>query len=102
MRLKDRLSAIARDERVRYALFLLGCALIVLAPIVSPLPGPGGIVLFAIGASLALRNSHWAKKRYVAFKKRHPKYGEWADWSLRRASAKRRAEIARDQATESD
>ena len=32
----------------------------------------------------------WAKRHYVRFKRWQPKAGRWADWGLRRRSAKRR------------
>lgn len=103
---KERWRAWAANDRVRYALFLIGCLLIVLAPVVGILPGPGGVIVFGVGAGLVLKNSRWAKKRYAAFKKRHPNKGRWADWSLRRASARRREALAkegvREKAAESD
>ena len=80
---------------VRVALVVLGCLLIAAAPIVGPIPGPGGIIVFAAGLSLVLKYSGWAKRLYVRFKRRHPKKGAWADWGLRRASARRRHEIAK-------
>ena len=80
---------------VRIALLVLGCLLIAASPIVGPIPGPGGIIVFAAGLSLVLKYSGWAKRLYVRFKRRHPKKGQWADWGLRRASARRRQEIAK-------
>jgi ribonuclease P protein component len=80
---------------VRSALVVLGFILIGLTPLVGPIPGPGGVVVFAAGLTLVLRYSQWAKRRYVRFKRRHPKKGDWADWGLRRASAKRRQELAK-------
>jgi ribonuclease P protein component len=77
---------------VRSALVVLGFILIGLTPLVGPIPGPGGVVVFAAGLTLVLRYSRWAKRFYVRFKRRHPKKGDWADWGLRRASAKRRQE----------
>src|SRR5688500_2013245 len=82
---------------VRIALVILGFILIALTPVVGPLPGPGGIIVFAAGLSLVLKYSEWAKRYYVRFKKKHPKKGEWADWSLRRRSAKRRAKLQKQQ-----
>ncbi|WOK37236.1 hypothetical protein [Sphingomonas sp. C3-2] len=99
---KERLAAFGNDPRVRYALFLIGLACILLSPLLGVVPGPGGLVLFAVGAGLALKNSHWAKKRYVAFKRRWPKYGRWADHSLRRPSARRRAAIRRAETAKDD
>ncbi len=75
---------------VRWVLFGLGLALIVAAPIVAPLPGPAGTLCFALGLGLVLQTSAWARRRYVMFKRRHPKSGHWIDWGLRRASQKRR------------
>jgi ribonuclease P protein component len=77
---------------VRSALVVGGFILIGLTPLVGPIPGPGGVIVFAAGLSLVLRYSAWAKRLYVRFKRRHPKKGHWADWGLRRPSAKRRAE----------
>jgi ribonuclease P protein component len=82
---------------VRSALVVLGFILIGLAPLLGPLPGPGGIFVFAAGLSLVLRYSAWAKRQYVKLKRRHPKKGEWADWGLRRASAKRRQALLKAQ-----
>ena len=93
-----RWKALGHNEHVRLALFGIGCVLVVLTPVVGLLPGPGGIVVFAIGAGMMLKNSLWAKKRYVAFKRRWPKHGAWADWGLRRRSARRRDEIAKAKA----
>lgn len=78
---------------VRQCLVGLGFLLIVLSAFVGPIPGPGGIVVFAAGLSLVLKYSGWAKRLYVRFKRRHPGKGRWADWGLRRASARRREEI---------
>ena len=77
-----------------------GIALIILAPLASPLPGPGGTLLFALGLGLVLRNSLWAKRRYVNFKRKRPKMGNWADWGLRRQSAKRRSQKAKQTSRE--
>jgi hypothetical protein len=77
---------------VRAGLVVLGCLLICLTPVVGPIPGPGGVIVFAAGLTLVLRYSDWAKKKYVHFKRRHPKKGAWADWGLRRGSARRREE----------
>jgi hypothetical protein len=82
---------------VRIVLVVLGFILMALTPVVGPLPGPGGIIVFAAGLSLVLKYSEWAKRYYVRFKKKHPKKGQWADWGLRRRSARRRAELQKQQ-----
>jgi hypothetical protein len=81
---------------VRQGLFLLGCLLILISPLAGAIPGPGGIFVFAAGLGLVLKYSSWAKRRYVHFKRRHPKKGRWADWGMRRASARRRDAIRRE------
>ena len=77
---------------VRQLLVGLGCLLIVLAPLVGAIPGPGGLFVFAAGLSLVLKYSGIAKRQYVKFKRRWPNKGRWTDWGLRRQSAKRREE----------
>ena len=80
---------------VRHALVALGFVLIALTPLVGPIPGPGGIIVFGAGLSLILKYTGWAKRLYVRFKRKHPNKGRWADWSLRRESARRREAIRR-------
>ncbi|WP_231639434.1 hypothetical protein [Sphingomonas profundi] len=79
---------------MRRVWFCLGCLLVIVTPPVALLPGPGGTMTFALGFGLMLKNSRWAKRRYVLFKRRWPGTGAWVDWGLRRASARRR--VARD------
>jgi hypothetical protein len=86
-------SGLTRIALVRQLLVVLGCLLIVLSPLVGAIPGPGGIVVFAAGLSLTLKYSGIAKRLYVRFKRRWPNKGRWADWGLRRQSARRREEI---------
>ena len=82
---------------VRTGLFVLGCLMVVVSPLVGAIPGPGGIIVFGFGLGLMLKYSEWAKRLYVRFKRRHPNKGRWADWGLRRTSARRReARIRQD------
>ena len=69
-----------------WRLFLLGLGivLIIAAPVVGLLPGPGGIIVLALGLALALKNSLWAKRRYIHLKRRWPSLGRWADRGLLR------------------
>ena len=89
---RDQWREFVRSRPVRTALFMTGLLLIILAPLVGAIPGPGGVFVFAAGLTLALRNSDWAKRQYVRFKMWQPKAGRWADWGLRRRSARRREE----------
>jgi hypothetical protein len=96
MKLGSRWRMYERKPAVRVSLFVLGVLLMIISPIIGALPGPGFIIVFPLGLGLTLKYSRWAKRRYVQFKRRWPKHGSWADWGLRRASAKRRAELKRD------
>jgi hypothetical protein len=87
---------------VQTAEFCIGVALVILSPLAGVIPGPGGIFVFAAGLALMLRTSMWAKRRYVHFKRWQPKAGRWADWGLRRESAKRRAAIAKEEKLAAD
>ncbi len=97
MNLRDKWLALGQIPAVRTCLFGLGLLLMLSAPLVGFLPGPGGIVVFGIGLGLTLKYSEWAKRRYVEFKRKHPRKGAWADWGMRRASAKRREAIRKQQ-----
>ena len=77
---------------VRQCLVALGFVLVALTPLVGPIPGPGGIIVFGAGLGLILKYTGWAKRFYVRLKRRHPNKGRWADWGLRRTSARRREE----------
>lgn len=83
------------SEIRRLAMLGLGWLLIVTAPLTAPLPGPGATIMFLGGVALLLRNSEWAKRQYVRFKRRWPKLGHYADRGMRRPSVARR--IARDE-----
>ena len=97
MDIRSRWLALGRIPAVRTGLFVLGVILILLAPVVGALPGPGGIIVFGAGLALALKYSEWAKRQYVRFKRKHPNKGRWTDWGLRRGSAKRREARRRKQ-----
>ena len=85
-----------RHPASRYAQLTGGILLLVSAPIVAPLPGPAGTLVFAGGMVLILRNSHWARLRWVRLKRRFPRIGDFLDRMMRRGSALRRH--ARDKA----
>lgn len=90
MGVRQRWSVIEKNPAVRAGLVGVGVLLIILSPAVGALPGPGGVFVFAAGLALSLKYSEWAKRQYVRFKRKHPKKGAWADWGLRRESARRR------------
>ena len=78
---------------VEWTIFVLGVILMLLSPLAGVVPGPGGIFVFALGLAMVLKTSMWAKRYYVRFKYWQPKAGRWADWGLRRQSARRREAI---------
>jgi len=84
-----------RNPVRRIALTGLGLVLVVAAPLVGVIPGPGGISVFAAGLALMLRNSERAKRVFVRAKRRWPRLGYYADIGLRRGSAKRRRALAK-------
>jgi len=85
-----------RHPLVRLLQLTIGVLLLIGAALLGPLPGPGGIFLFAGGLILILRNSAWAKRRFARSKRRWPKTGQLLDRAMRRPSALRRH--ARDKA----
>ncbi len=87
---RDQWREFSQRKPVRTTLFVIGLLLIVVSPLAGAIPGPGGVFVFAAGLALALKNSEWAKRQYVRFKRRQPKAGRWADWGLRRPSYRRR------------
>ena len=68
----------------------LGWLLVLGAPLLGPIPGPGPLLILPFGLALILKNSLWAKKRYARAARLHPEYGRWADWAMRRSKASNR------------
>ena len=90
---------------VEWGLFALGVVLLMLALVVGPIPGPGGIIFAGAGLALILKTSMWAKRHYVRVKRWQPKAGRWMDWALRRPSAQRREalrKVEKDRSTLSE
>ena len=100
MSVRSKWHAWGRVPMVRQGLFILGIAMVLVSPVVGLVPGPGGIIVFGFGLGLVLKYSDWAKRKYVAFKRSHPNKGRWADWGLRRPSARRREARLRGEGTE--
>ena len=85
-----------RHPLMRMAQLCAAGLLMLAALLVAPLPGPGGVFLFAAGLALTLRNSHGARVRFARWKRRWPRLGHMVDVAMRRRSALRRR--ARDKA----
>lgn len=70
---------------MRLAQIGLGGLLMVVAPIAAlPTPPPTGTVLFGLGLALVLRNSRYAKRRYLRWTKPYPKVRKAVDLGLQR------------------
>lgn len=87
------------DKRagIRFVITVFGGFMVLLAPIVGLLPGPGGIFMFAIGFALMLKNSAIVRRYYARLKAKYPKKGEWVDWAMRRKSTLRRIHRKREE-----
>jgi len=89
------LQTLIRSEPFRVLQLVLGGLLMTVGPVIAlPTPGPLGFFLFAVGLALVLRNSRWARRRYVTYSRRHPRVGRAVDIGLRRKrSAERRRRL---------
>jgi hypothetical protein len=93
---REQWDALIDHPVTEWGIFVVGVILILLSPLAGVIPGPGGIFVFAIGLAMVLKTSMWAKRRYVHFKRWQPKAGRWADWGLRRRSARRREAMLKE------
>jgi len=92
-------SSHTRPHLLRTALVVLGFAIMAASPLVGVIPGPGGIIVFAGGLVLVLRNATWARRYFARLKRRWPRFGHYSDMALRRRSFHRRQQRAKDAAT---
>ncbi len=59
---------------MRLLLTILGVLIVLLGIAIAPLPGPMGLPLTVIGLMLVLRNSFWARRKFVRLQHRHPRW----------------------------
>ncbi len=84
------IEVLIRSEPFRVFQLILGVLLIIVAPIIGiPTPGPLGIFIFALGLALVLRNSSWARRRYVRYTRRYPRVQRAVNFGLRRKSKRK-------------
>jgi len=90
------LRSFMRSPPMRLAQVAVGVLLLTIGPIIGgPLiPGPFGILSAAAGLALILRNSPWARRRYIVFKRRYPRWGHWTEVALRRRPLRQKAQQA--------
>ena len=74
----------------RLAMLSLGWLLVISAPLLGPIPGPGALLILPIGLAIILKHSLWAKKRYARAARTYPSYARWADWAMRRSKVTER------------
>ena len=60
---------------VEWTIFAIGVLLLLVAPLVGAIPGPGGVVVAGIGLAMVLKTSMWARRHYVRFKRWNPHWG---------------------------
>lgn len=70
----------------KYLLLIVGWLLVLVGLAVGPLPGPGGIPLILLGATLVLAQSIWARRKFVRLQRRYPR---WLDPVRRMLKRKR-------------
>jgi hypothetical protein len=80
------LQTLIRSEPVRVAQLAAGFVLLLAAPVLAtvPQPIPIGIIVFGFGLALILRNSLWARRKYVRWQHRYPRAGRITDMGMRR------------------
>ena len=84
------IQTLIRSQPFRVFQLFLGVLLMLVAPIIGiPTPGPLGIFIFAFGLALVLRNSRWARQRYVRYTRRYPRVRRAVDFGLRRRNKRR-------------
>ena len=93
---RDQWRAFVDLPMVEWTIFVLGVILMILSPLAGVIPGPGGILVFALGLAMVLKTSMWAKRHYVRFKRWQPRAGRMTDWGLRRRSHRRREALRKE------
>ncbi len=74
-----------QSRPMRIAQIGLGGLLMLAAPVAAiPTPPPFGTLIFAIGLALVLRNSRWAKRRYLLWTRNYPRVRKTVNFGLRR------------------
>ncbi|MGI4879778.1 MAG: hypothetical protein ACRYG4_20060 [Janthinobacterium lividum] len=80
------LRSLIRSAPLRVAQLGAGIVLMLAAPLLAlvPSPFPFALILFGVGLALVLRNSGWARRRYVRWTRRFPRAGRFTDFGLQR------------------
>ncbi len=59
---------------LRFAAILAGVVIMVTGFAIAPLPGPFGLPIAVVGLMIVMRNSMWAKRRFIDAKRRWPNW----------------------------
>lgn len=59
---------------VRVLAMVAGGFLVILGILIAPLPGPFGLPISVVGLMLILRNSYWAKRRFIRMQQARPNW----------------------------
>ncbi|MFZ4382047.1 MAG: hypothetical protein ACOYO0_08805 [Sandarakinorhabdus sp.] len=95
MRRPDFLDTLVRSEPFRVFQILLGLLLLPVAGLIGVVsPAPIGVFVLGAGLALVLRNSRWARRRYLFHTRRHPRVRKAVDLGLMRGRARKRRQAA--------
>ncbi|MFZ4110747.1 MAG: hypothetical protein ACOYKQ_09795 [Polymorphobacter sp.] len=79
------IQVLIQSQPFRVFQMILGFLLMAVGPLLlAPTPGPFGTIVFAFGLALILRNSPWARRRYVRYSRRDPRVQKMVNFGLRR------------------
>ena len=79
------IQVLIQSQPFRVFQMILGFLLMAVGPLLlAPTPGPFGTIVFAFGLALILRNSPWARRRYVRYSRRYPRVQKMVNFGLRR------------------
>lgn len=79
------IQVLIQSQPFRVFQMILGFLLMAVGPLLlAPTPGPFGTIVFAFGMALILRNSPWARRRYVRYSRRYPRVQKMVNFGLRR------------------
>ena len=89
------IEVLIRSQPFRVFQMMFGVLLMAVGPLLlAPTPGPFGTIVFAFGMALVLRNSPWARRRYVRYSRRYPRVQRAVNFGLRRKSKRKPPAIA--------
>jgi hypothetical protein len=86
------IQVLIQSQPFRVFQMILGFLLMAVGPLLlAPTPGPFGTIVFAFGLALILRNSPWARRRYVRYSRRYPRVQKMVNFGLRRKQKRKSA-----------